>query len=247
MLHHTTRGDGPTIVLLHGYLSDSRYWRTLAAELAQSHRVVTIDLLGFGRSPKPTHAEYSLAKHVDAVARTLQPITDKPVVLIGHSMGALIAAQLSLDHPQLVQRLVLVNMPVFASSQQAREVLQGTSRLYRAMLYSPLARLAWPIAKLILRGRLAPGPRGAFSMRHTYPSRTRSLTRTIESTDPIALLRQLTHPTILIQGEYDRAVYRQNLEQASLPDHVQLQWVATGHHTAIHQPDVVLRAITHEI
>lgn len=243
MLHSIVRGEGTPIVLLHGYLSDSRYWRTLAAQLAADHQVITIDLLGFGRSPKPRSSQYSLADHVTALARTLDGLTTQPIIIVGHSMGALIAAQFAVSHPDRVKRVILVNMPIFKSRAQARELLMGTSRLYRTMLYSPLARLAWPIAKLLLRGWLAPGPRGAFSVRHTYPSRTRSLAHTIEKTDPLALLAHLDRPATLIQGTYDRTVYRENLEHAKLPDSLDLRWVDTGHHTAIDQPDIVLDAI----
>jgi pimeloyl-ACP methyl ester carboxylesterase len=65
---------------------------------------------------------------------------------------------------------------------------------------------------------------------------------------PITILASTTHahldrPATLIQGTYDRTVYRENLEHAKLPDSLDLRWVDTGHHTAIDQPDIVLDAI----
>lgn len=247
MLYHriiTTDNHTTTVVLIHGFLSDSTYWRSVVPQLSEQYRVITIDLLGFGASPKPRDATYSLADHTTAVAETLTAVIDRPAVIIGHSMGCLVAAQLSIDHPQLVSRLALFNMPIFSHSEQAREVLMETSYLYRLMLYSPLARVGWPIVKTLLRSRLRLGPPDAFSRHHTYESRHRSLTNTIEATDVIALLQQIPCPTVIVEGVYDRAVYRDNLDRAHLSPQITVLWTDTGHHTILQNHDVLHAVIT---
>lgn len=78
-LHYHITGSGPTIILLHGFLSDSRYWRGITSSLSQHYRVVTIDLLGFGKSPKPKTATYSLTYQAQLVAKTIKDVSDEPV------------------------------------------------------------------------------------------------------------------------------------------------------------------------
>ncbi len=239
-LHYTIHGTGEPLVLIHGYLSDGNYWHSIVPQLTEHYQVITIDLLGFGKSPKPNTSDYSLATHAQAVADTLRPLINQPAIIMGHSMGCLVSSQLAITNPKLVSKLILCNMPFFETPEQARGVVMKTGRVYRAMLYSPLARLFWPIAKLLLRGKFAPGPKGAFSVHHTYPSRTRSLKNTIEPTSAVKLLKRTTHPTVVINGTYDRRVYRQNLEAAHLPTNIQLRWVETGHHTISRAPRAVL-------
>ena len=81
-----------TLVFVAGLGGTTRYWETRVTELAQEHRIVLVDLLGFGRSPKPW-VKYSVERHVDALRRVLAPLG--PVTLVGHSLGALIAASTS--------------------------------------------------------------------------------------------------------------------------------------------------------
>ena len=228
-------------MLIHGFLSDSHYWNRLVKELSKNHRVITIDLLGFGKSPKPRHAQYSLDQHAALVIDTLESLLDEPAVIVGHSMGALIAARISQLAPKLVERLVLCNMPLYTSPEQARGVIKRTNLPYRLALYSPAARVLWPVIKTIApRGKLRLGPAGAFSPHHTYQSRKRSLTHTVEATDAVALLHSLTVPTALICGSYDRAVYRKNIEQETFPANITIKWVETGHHTPLRHPELIL-------
>lgn len=245
-LHYSTHGDEskPTIVLIHGFLSDSYYWRKIRRQLSSTHRVITIDLLGFGRSPKPRRADYSLDQHAKMAVETLQPLLDKPAVLVGHSMGALVSARVSQLAPELVERLVLCNMPLYTSPDQAHGIIRRTNTLYRFALYSPAALLIWPTVKAISpRGKLRLGRAGAFSPHHTYQSRKRSLMNTVGATNSFRLLERVTCPAVLICGTYDRAIYRQNVEQHTLPANITLKWVDTGHHTALQRPNLILQEL----
>jgi pimeloyl-ACP methyl ester carboxylesterase len=240
-LFYHTYGSGAPLVLLHGYLSDSRYWQALIPELAKHYTVITIDLLGFGKSPKPRSATYTLDEHAAAIAETITHITSEPVTLAGHSMGALVAGQLSATRPELITRTVLCNMPLFRDAKQARGVIMRTGPLYRILLYSPLARIAWPLVKsFFLAKRLAPGPPGAFSIHHTYRSRMLSLANTIEPTSALELLLSISVPTVLINGTYDRRVYRETLATTTLPATITIKWVETGHHTLHQAPHELL-------
>src|SRR3712207_5410976 len=107
-------GAGPVVVLVHGIASSSVTFENLVPLLTDRHRVVAIDLLGFGESVAPPDAEFTIEEHVDAVSRTLYALRlPSPFVLVGHSMGSLIASRYAATNPKRVRRLVLVAPPVY--------------------------------------------------------------------------------------------------------------------------------------
>ncbi|MEO8527635.1 MAG: alpha/beta fold hydrolase, partial [Pseudolysinimonas sp.] len=108
-------GAGPVVVLLHGIASSSVTFENVVPLISARHRAVSIDLLGFGESPAPVDAQYTLEEHVAALDRTLRRLRLRQFVLVGHSMGALIAARYAATRPRQVTRLVLVSPPVYLS------------------------------------------------------------------------------------------------------------------------------------
>src|SRR6185295_7411703 len=84
-------GSGPVVVMIHGIASSSVTWQNVVPLLEPRHRCIRIDLLGFGGSPAPADADYTLEEHVAAIARTIRSLRlREPFVLVGHSMGGLI-------------------------------------------------------------------------------------------------------------------------------------------------------------
>jgi pimeloyl-ACP methyl ester carboxylesterase len=106
-------GSGPSVVLLHGIASSSVTFEKLTPLLEHHHHVIAIDLLGFGESPAPGDAEYTIDEHVAALERTLKSLRLRHFVLVGHSMGALIAARYAALNPRPVTKLVLVSPPIY--------------------------------------------------------------------------------------------------------------------------------------
>lgn len=96
-------GDGPLVVLVHGWGLHGGVWRDLAARLARSFRVLIPDLPGHGRS-RGVHTSASLTGLADDLSRRLT----KPAVWVGWSLGAFVALVMARTHPQAVSRLVLV-------------------------------------------------------------------------------------------------------------------------------------------
>ena len=101
-------GTGATLLLLHGIGGDADDWAFCLDALSQSHRVVALDLLGFGRSDKP-YINYSIAGFVEVLQRLLPSLGIERVSLVGHSLGGWIAASFALQFPALVDKLVLVD------------------------------------------------------------------------------------------------------------------------------------------
>jgi cis-3-alkyl-4-acyloxetan-2-one decarboxylase len=107
-------GEGPVVLLVHGIASSSISFQQLVPLIGSKHRVIAIDLLGFGDSPVPASAKYTIEEHVTALHRAVRSLRLKaPFILVGHSLGALVSARYAADHPERVAKLVLVSPPVY--------------------------------------------------------------------------------------------------------------------------------------
>jgi 3-oxoadipate enol-lactonase len=103
-LYYETVGKGPPVVLVHGGLVDSRLWNDQMKEFAKHHRVVRYDLRGFGRSaaaPQPF-------SHIEDLRALMDFLKIERATVVGLSVGGIIAADFALEHPERVDRLVLV-------------------------------------------------------------------------------------------------------------------------------------------
>ncbi len=113
------RGEGSPVVLLHGYPLTHAMWQPQLDALATDHRVILLDLPGFGLAEEWT-APTTLAEFADTVHRTLAREVPGPMVVIGHSFGGYIALQMYRDHPDLFAGLVLADTRSEADTPEAR-------------------------------------------------------------------------------------------------------------------------------
>ncbi len=105
-LHRTELGEtGSRVVFCHGLFGQGRNWTQAAKALSAEHRVLLLDMPNHGRSPWTETFDY--LELADLVAAELG---DEPVALVGHSMGGKIAMGLALRHPELVERLAVVDV-----------------------------------------------------------------------------------------------------------------------------------------
>lgn len=111
-LRYDEAGAGePPILFIHGWTCNRTHWRDQMSHFAKKHRVVAVDLRGHGESDKPDQ-DYSIDGFVDDVAWLIGELgLEKPVV-IGHSMGGVIAMNLARKHPALTSAVVLVDAPI---------------------------------------------------------------------------------------------------------------------------------------
>ncbi|AEG91725.1 alpha/beta fold hydrolase [Ramlibacter tataouinensis] len=109
-LHYVERGQGEPIVLLHGNMVTHADFEAsgLIDQLAQHHRVIAFDRPGFGHSSRPRDRRWTASAQADVLSRALQALEVERAVVLGHSIGTLVALALALDHPGRVAGLVLV-------------------------------------------------------------------------------------------------------------------------------------------
>lgn len=102
--------NGRAIVLLHGKNFCGATWEATARVLvARGWRVLIPDQIGFCKSDKPASAQYTLAGLADNTARLMRARGIERAVIVGHSMGGMLAARFAIDHPDRTERLVMVN------------------------------------------------------------------------------------------------------------------------------------------
>jgi pimeloyl-ACP methyl ester carboxylesterase len=107
-LHYLAAGDGPPVILLHGYAQNSHMWRPLIAELSKTHSVIAPDLRGFGQSAKPAagYDKKSMAQDIHALAVSLGI---ERAGIAGHDIGLMVAYAYAAQYPDDVARIALMD------------------------------------------------------------------------------------------------------------------------------------------
>lgn len=107
------------VVFIHGFISSSAFWTetlfpNFSEEASSMYRFFAIDLLGFGRSPKPAESLYTLKEHVDMIEKSvLEPYKVKSFHIVAHSLGCILALALAVRRPKSIKSLTLLAPPYF--------------------------------------------------------------------------------------------------------------------------------------
>ena len=122
------------VLVLHGITGSRRYWLPRILPLATRYRLLVPDLPGFGFSPKP-FVDYTPEFFVDSLVEFLdQEGIERPVHVVGHSLGSVLALELAARHPQRVARLALLNVPRYTDPDEAHKLWIAGSASYRNLL-----------------------------------------------------------------------------------------------------------------
>ena len=104
---YTLTGSGRPVVLLHGWMCNRRFWKEQIRFLADSHQILAPDLCGHGDSDIPA-ADYTIERLARDVRGLTESLGMEKMVLVGHSMGGMVAQQFCIHHPGRVSALILV-------------------------------------------------------------------------------------------------------------------------------------------
>ena len=204
--------SAPAVVLLHGFGASLETWESWASVLsAERHRVVRFDLPGAGLSPPDSSGDYSDRRTLQLLLALLDELGLRRASLVGNSIGGRMAWRFAAEHPERVDRLVLVSPDGFASTGFEYGKAPRVPAVFELMRYAmpePLvrrslapayadpSRLTEPIFRRYDDLLRAPGVRGALieRMRQTV------------LVDPRPLLARIRAPTLLLWGRHDRLI-----------------------------------------
>jgi pimeloyl-ACP methyl ester carboxylesterase len=244
-------GSGPPLLFVHGLGGCWQNWLENLPDLASDHRVIALDLPGFGASEMPA-GDVSVSGYARLVEELCDALSVDATAVVGNSMGGFIAAELAIASPLRVQRLVLVSAAglhiaelrldraldrlgraelAFARSGgfvAARSVMFARrARLRRIVLAGVAAHpqlLPWPIVAEQVAGAGRPGFMPALRAMARYPLRDR--------------LARIACPTLIVWGERDRVVPVRDASafEQLIPRARKVVYANTGHVPMLERP-----------
>jgi len=127
-----TNWNGQTVVLLHGKNFNIAYWETTIELLKKNnYRVVAVDQIGFGKSTKPAYFQYTFQQLAENTKNLLSQINVENPIILGHSMGGMLATRFTLMYPGYTSQLVLVN-PIGLEDWKLKVPYQSTDDWYKS-------------------------------------------------------------------------------------------------------------------
>lgn len=132
-IHYLEAGEKEVILMLHGFPTSAYLWRNTMPKLAETHRVIALDLPGSGKSDKPLSVSYSLNFYNKLIEQFLLQLNIEKVHLVVHDLGGPVGLLWAVRHPTAVKSLVLLNTLVYPNFSWA--VI-----LFTLMLKTPLVR-----------------------------------------------------------------------------------------------------------
>lgn len=223
------RDDGPktapAVILIHGFGSSLHTFEPWAEALQTDYRAVRLDLPGSGLSPPDPTEDYTDTRSTELILALMDQLGIRKATLVGNSIGGRIAWNIAADHPERVEKLVLISPDGFASPGFAYGEKADVPAVMRAMRftlpraairpnlaasYGSPGRLGEETVKRYHDLMLAPGGRGALLKR---------LEQTV-LTDPATRLPAIKAPVLLLWGQKDRLIPFSNSEDylRLLPD-----------------------------
>jgi len=231
---HTNRAvkkPRATVLFLHGIGNSGDAWQDVMRGLPDDIHIIVIDLLGFGKSPSPPWAIYNAKTQAKSVATTfLRHGITQPVIIVGHSLGALVAVEAAKRYPFAVRSLILCSPPFYKANQDRQRFLPRYDSLLKEIysLAKRHPREFVTISQLAVRLGLV---NRSYDVTHeNTPIYMNALTASIINQTTLDDAVKLTIPTRILYGQFDPVVIFSNLRWlAKNNPHVSLKTVLAGH------------------
>jgi 2-succinyl-6-hydroxy-2,4-cyclohexadiene-1-carboxylate synthase len=234
-------GDGPTLLLLHGFTGSRKNWRPHLPVFGQHFQTIAVDLLGHGETAVPSIPHrYQIEKAAADLTAIIEQIATPPVHLLGYSMGGRLALYFACRYPDYVNKLILESASPGLKTAQERterqqrdEALAGfieregiaafVDRWQQLPLWESQKQVETAVRQTLRQQRLQNNPTGlAHSLRGMGTGVQPSLW---------PHLGQIATPTLLLCGELDNKFVTINREMATLMLQAQLKIVPQAGHT----------------
>jgi pimeloyl-ACP methyl ester carboxylesterase len=229
------------IIFLHGIAGSRRSWGKEYQELSATASLYFIDLLGHGFSAKPKIA-YTLENHMKALHEFItSKVREERIVLVGHSLGAILALGYTATYPQRIVKTILLSLPYYHDEPEAKRYIATGSRFkfifsdslqtkivctFMCSLFGSVTR---QIAPLLMRD--LPREVAQDVHRHSYQSYISTLTNVLYQQSLHQLVNKTMGDTlVLLHGEQDQIVPLKNITELSQTYRIPLQLLQHGTH-----------------
>lgn len=252
-VHYCEWGDAaaPALVLLHGGCAHARWWDAFAAAVADAYHVVALDLRGHGDSEHADPPAYRIEDYADDVAACIDALGLERIVLIGHSLGGLVAAMYAGRAPQRLVALVVVDSQAKISAAGVRYLarLQHFPQpIYRdrdtAIRRFRLLPTQTNAAQTTLAHVAAHAVRQLLDGRWTLKFDRASLSHP-EPQDGLPALQQLRCPILLVRGAHSTLLPHDKFAAllAALPHAEGVEIADAHHHVMLDNPEAFEHAV----
>ncbi len=159
--------DAPLLVLVHGFTGSKENWLPVMRELSRTHRVIAVDLPGWGESDRLAGADYGPVAQAARLAAFIKALPQAPELVVGHSMGGQIVGLLAARHPEAAPRIVLMSSAGvrYEENAFANAVLAGDNpfqvtnraelKRYLGIVFADPPFVPWPASEALVRRRRA--------------------------------------------------------------------------------------------
>lgn len=250
-LNYEITGSGEQqLVLLHGLTGSLNYWKHGMDNILTSHRLLLIDLLGFGDSPKP-QSDYSLSVQLRAVEVILhkEGFSDGKTIIGGHSMGAVISLALLEKHPNWFKAGVFIGIPVYKDADELKKVM-STRSLWDRITANKWSKYLCMIHPVFMNRAFKPDnlTDDVFedSIKHHWQSFYYSLNEVILNSDLFDIANEAKNKNVLfIHGKKDTTAPIENaIRLSEVFTNARFIISAEGdHHVFLEEPDFIWQNI----
>lgn len=225
-------GAGPVVILVHGIASSSVTFQNLVPLLADSHRVVSIDILGHGGSPAPADAEYTIEEHVAWLERTIRRLgLAEPFVIVGHSLGALLVCRYARQNPGRVAKTVLVSPPIYTTPEQVGDRFERAALGAYLKAYEFLrVNKQFTLRNAAIIARLMPIKNVFEVTEHNWNAFVKSLQNCIESQTTLSDIAAIQSPVEVVYGTLDQFIVPGGMRIVERLRHVTVRPVEANDH-----------------
>ncbi|MDN3724050.1 alpha/beta hydrolase [Aequorivita sp. SDUM287046] len=205
--------NGKNVLLLHGKNFNGAYWQTTINQLTKGgFRVIVPDQIGFGKSSKPEHFQYTFQQLAENTRTLLDSLGIKKIAVLGHSMGGMLATRFALMYPQTTEKLILEN-PIGLEDWKLKVPYQSVEDWYKGELKKNYVKLKAYQKENYYDGKwkseYEPWVQllAGWTINKEYPliAWNAALTYDMIFTQPVVYeFENITAPTLLIIGTRDR-------------------------------------------
>ncbi|WP_128330182.1 alpha/beta fold hydrolase [Apibacter sp. HY039] len=246
MLYFTEKGKGKAVVLLHGFLENSRMWKYFQDELSKRYRVIAIDLPGHGKSSTNSKDVNRMEYMAEKVNEVLEYLHLDEVVIIGHSMGGYVALAFADQFKYKVQGLGLFYSTTLPDDEAKKEqrlkaaevVVKNPKEFFRLSIPNLFAQNEVPNLSEEIQQAVSWAEESSLT---GISAALKGMRLRQDRTD---VVRDLDKPVLIITGEFDNAIKNAELKK-SIQDfqNVSLFELPTGHMGMLEAPKESLEII----